>query len=79
MTAESPTPDHLLSLLVTIVANATGKQEGHWRPLMTIEPVQPAHNPRTNWRIAGNPGRDDGNAIERASEIARLHHPYIQW
>jgi hypothetical protein len=76
-----PTENQLRQLLATILAGATGKAETVWAAkLGTLRPVPPTTDPRSNWKLTGSMGSvGDIKAIEKAVDIVRAEHPYVNW
>lgn len=67
----------ILSLLVELLAGATGKSEAHWRNVLGEIEVRPlAMNVRGNWFVGPTGSADDVEAAEKAIDLVRREHPY---
>jgi hypothetical protein len=66
---------------VTILSGAAGKSEAHWDVrLGEIVRTDLTRSPKTNWSLA--PGRcstADRQAINEASRLVHVEHPYVSW
>lgn len=70
-------PAAILSLLVELLAGATGKPEEHWREVLGEIDVRPiTTNVSGNWFLAPVGEAEDLNAAQNAIEIVRREHPY---
>lgn len=76
-----PTEKALRQILVTVLAGATGKADSYWKDkLGTLRPVSPTLDPRSNWKLTDATGTTaDRRAIDRAVDLIRGEHPYLEW
>ena len=71
------TTDELRDLLAHVIAGAAGGSEASWRKLIAIERVPTWRFVRFNWLVEPTGTAEQRAVIEKAVEIERGEHPYI--
>ena len=78
MTSGPTTPDEIKSLLVTILADATGSARERWHALVKVElRVGPPAPPRPNWGVVPQGNAEERIAISRAVCLVRDEFPRL--
>ena len=75
----SLTADQTRTLLATLLAGAAGGTEAKWRRLIGEMELLPSWKyVRFNWRVAPTGSVKEREAIDKAVEVVRTEHPYVQ-
>lgn len=72
------TPSELRDLLIMLLIGAAGGTETKWkRAVGEVEKLPITRHPKCNWRIEPRGTKAEREAVERATEIVRVAHPYV--
>jgi hypothetical protein len=79
--ADTLTAEELRTMLVTILAGATGVSEGEWdRCLGQLVRVDLTRSPTSNWKTRRIKKINcDRTVIRTAVALAHREHPYVRW
>lgn len=72
------TAAELQRVLIDLLVGAAGGTAERWTALLgTIEPRPAIENIHSNWRVSPTATGEERRAIDKAVELVREQHPYI--